>query len=246
MLHIKTFIFEGLSGRHGKMSGEMVLSINCHTKASETAACPKLSYVGGKPYIPRSEWQCPASTTCSRSWSTKLLGLAPSKLVSEKCDLDPSPPVSTKRMLKTKMAPKAKHDQLILMNSDEGTASSPKAAPPTSSTKRPSLLRSVFSLSSFQHHLSLNSSTGVSPSQLEATPAPSTPISTAPASQDITAVDKMSEASMDYFVSDFTSPMSTPGRGLVPVTTAPKTLGIDWRYGAQGKHGSAEATSLSV
>lgn len=132
------------------------------------------------------------------------------------------------------------------MKPDEGTTSSPKAGPPKSPTacSRPSLLRSVFSISSFQHHLSLSSSTEVFPSlslrQLKATSAPSTPsILTAPPSQDITAADKMpvSEAGTDYFMPDVASPMSTPGRGLVPFTAAPalKTLGIDWRYGAQGK-----------
>ncbi|KAJ4420677.1 hypothetical protein N0V85_000499 [Neurospora sp. IMI 360204] len=44
----------------------------------------------------------------------------------------------------------------------------------------------------------------------------------------------MSEAGMEYFMPDIASPVSTPGRGLVPFGTTPKTLGIDWRYGAQG------------
>ncbi|KAK3954598.1 hypothetical protein QBC32DRAFT_335720 [Pseudoneurospora amorphoporcata] len=44
----------------------------------------------------------------------------------------------------------------------------------------------------------------------------------------------MSEAETEYFMPDLASPMSTPGRGLVPFSTGSKTLGIDWRYGAQG------------
>ncbi|KAH7630764.1 hypothetical protein B0T09DRAFT_382679 [Sordaria sp. MPI-SDFR-AT-0083] len=82
--------------------------------------------------------------------------------------------------------------------------------------------------------MSLPSDTEISPSQPKAASAPSTPIPTAPPSQDIIAAHKMSEAGTEYFMPDLASPLSTLGRGLVPFTTAPKTLGIDWRYGAQG------------
>lgn len=93
--------------------------------------------------------------------------------------------------------------------------------------------------------MSLPRDTEISPSQPKAASAPSTPIPTAPPSQDITAAHKMSEAGTEYFMPDLASPLSTLGRGLVPFTTAPKTLGIDWRYGAQGKHKHNPADSLS-
>ncbi|KAK3487730.1 uncharacterized protein B0T23DRAFT_213244 [Neurospora hispaniola] len=126
-------------------------------------------------------------------------------------------------------------DQSASMKPNEGTTFSPKAVPPTPPHRRPSLLRSVFSISSLQHHISPFGDAEIPPTKLKPASAPSTPISaTPPPKRDITAPKKMSEAGTGYFMPGLASPTSTSERGLVPFTITPKTRGIDWRYGAQG------------
>ncbi|KAL0472329.1 hypothetical protein QR685DRAFT_570933 [Neurospora intermedia] len=121
------------------------------------------------------------------------------------------------------------------MKPNEGTTFSPKAVPPTPTHRRPSLLRSMFSISSLQHHISLFGDGEIPPTKLQPASTPSTPMSeTPPPKHDITATRKMPEAGTGYFMAGSASPTSTSERGLVPITITPKTRGIDWRYGAQG------------
>ncbi|KAK3400152.1 hypothetical protein B0T20DRAFT_350324 [Sordaria brevicollis] len=124
------------------------------------------------------------------------------------------------------------------MKSKQETTSSQKSISSTSPQSRPSLLRSVFSISSLQHHISLSSDTVLAPIRPKTVSAPTTPIPKAPPSKEDEnlPIDNMSETATDYFVPEVISPVSTPGRRIVPFapTTTPKTLGIDWRYGAQG------------